>query len=283
VEDTELYVADGIVTHNSIYGFTGADADAVDLIIEDFNCIQLPLTVTYRCSKAATKFAQTWVPHIEAHGANTEGNVYEVSADTFMNQWVRANSGQIRTTDAILCRMNRPLVSLAFALLREGIPCHVEGRDIGSSLEKLVTKWKSVKTVEDLVARVDEYRSAEIAKFQARGSGGGGQLQALNDKIDTLLVISEGCSTLLEIRQKIDRLFKDTDGNHRSTVTLSSVHKAKGREWDRVMILGFGHYMPSPYARQEWEIQQERNLMYVAATRTKEDLVLLPSLDDYLK
>src|SRR5580765_4726016 len=35
--------------HQAIYGFTGADADALDLIAKEHNCVNLPLTVSYRC------------------------------------------------------------------------------------------------------------------------------------------------------------------------------------------------------------------------------------------
>ena len=67
----------------AIYGFSGASSDAVDRIIENHSCVQLPLTVTFRCSKAATKLAQTWVPHITAHEDNQEGRVSSASAVQF--------------------------------------------------------------------------------------------------------------------------------------------------------------------------------------------------------
>lgn len=58
-------------------------------------------------------------------------------------------------------------------------------------------------------------------------------------------------------------------------MTLSTVHKFKGREADRVAILGYGYYMPSRRAEQDWEREQEENLCYVAVTRTRGDLVLV--------
>lgn len=42
----------------SIYGFRGADADAMRLLEETFNCVTLPLSVSYRCSKAVVKEAR---------------------------------------------------------------------------------------------------------------------------------------------------------------------------------------------------------------------------------
>lgn len=42
----------------AIYGFRGADADALDKIREEFNALTLPLSVSYRCSQAVVKEAQ---------------------------------------------------------------------------------------------------------------------------------------------------------------------------------------------------------------------------------
>jgi superfamily I DNA/RNA helicase len=51
------------------------------------------------------------------------------------------------------------------------------------------------------------------------------------------------------------------------------VHKSKGLEWPVVHILGRGDIMPSPRAKQEWQMEQEINLCYVAVTRAQEILV----------
>ena len=69
---------------------------------------------------------------------------------------------------------------------------------------------------------------------------------------------------------RLNTLFSDTrNGN---AVTLSTVHKAKGLEADNVFIL-----LPEflPFLRkdqQQWEIEQEYNLKYVAITRAKKNL-----------
>jgi ATP-dependent exoDNAse (exonuclease V) beta subunit len=39
------------------------------------------------------------------------------------------------------------------------------------------------------------------------------------------------------------------------------------------MILGREQFMPSQWARQEWQQDQETNLIYVAVTRAQETLV----------
>jgi DNA helicase-2/ATP-dependent DNA helicase PcrA len=59
-------------------------------------------------------------------------------------------------------------------------------------------------------------------------------------------------------------------------LTLSTVHSAKGLEWPVVYIIWVMEgYFPSARARSSLEtIEEERRLMYVAATRAKDQLVL---------
>lgn len=85
----------------------------------------------------------------------------------------------------------------------------------------------------------------------------------------------DGCPDVDCVRKKITSMFMDTTGDEpRPTLTLSTVHKAKGREWERVFVLGANLWMPHPMARQAWDIEQERNLIYVSYTRAKQELVL---------
>lgn len=46
--------------HQAIYGFRGAQSDALDRIARTFNMITLPLSVSYRCSKAVVAEAQKY-------------------------------------------------------------------------------------------------------------------------------------------------------------------------------------------------------------------------------
>lgn len=65
-----------------------------------------------------------------------------------------------------------------------------------------------------------------------------------------------------EIKDKIDGLFSDTDAANR--IMLSTTHKAKGLERDRVWIL-MDTYRPK-------KSTEEANLYYVAVTRARKSL-----------
>jgi DNA helicase-2/ATP-dependent DNA helicase PcrA len=255
--------------HQAIYGFTGADNDSLEQIKRDFNAIEMPLTVTYRCPQAVVAFARQWVGHIQAHESAPVGSVEEMDSAAFD---VLADLKDLTGTDAILCRLNKPLVRTAFALIRRKVPCKVEGRDIGNGLKKLATKWK-VRTIEDLEARLERYLDAETTKLLAKKQEA--KLAQVEDQVETLRVIADQCR--LEQKYSIDELLAAIDGlfadNVKGILTLSSIHKSKGREWNRVFWLNRESTCPSPWARQKWQMDQEVNLMYVAATRAKSILV----------
>jgi superfamily I DNA/RNA helicase len=66
------------------------------------------------------------------------------------------------------------------------------------------------------------------------------------------------------------------EGEAPKVLTLSTVHKSKGREWTRVYALGRAKFMPSPYAKKEWQMVQESNLEYVMITRAMSEFIDVP-------
>ena len=110
----------------------------------------------------------------------------------------------------------------------------------------------------------------------------------LND-IDSLVRIASRYESLEQFltdmaldppeRNIIEAGLKDKDD---SRVVLSTIHSAKGLEWHTVFIiyLAEGH-LPSYLSLEDNDaIEEERRLLYVAATRAKENLFLLkPHID----
>ena len=56
---------------------------------------------------------------------------------------------------------------------------------------------------------------------------------------------------------------------------LSTVHKAKGLEADRIFLLNPDEMPLKWHNQQEWELQQERNIKYVALTRAQSELYFM--------
>ena len=252
--------------HQAIYGFTGADSDALELIKQDFNAIELPLTVSYRCPQKVVKFAQQWVSHIEAAPTAPEGNVASITMEDFLKR------NDLTKGAAVLSRTNKPNVELAFSLIRRNIPCRIEGRDIAKTIVKLMTRWK-VKTLDALEDRMAKYLAKQTTKLLAAKKEV--QLARLEDTIETVKVIIDQCRAdkQHDIQDAVNRVTALFGEDIKDVLVLSSIHKSKGREWETVFWLDRIGTCPSKWARQKWQQEQEKNLMYVAATRSKSNLI----------
>lgn len=174
---------------------------------------------------------------------------------------------------AILCRNSAPLVSLAYGLIARDVPCIILGRDIGEKLVSLVKKMMATN-IPDLLARLDNWRERETSLAMQRGA----DPSTIEDQHAAIVVIvqsqDENARTIADLCARISLLFSDE--NVKSKVVLSTIHKAKGEEWDKVFLLDWG-LIPSKYATQTWQKRQERNLQYVAITRTKNELYYINS------
>lgn len=273
----------------AIYGFSGADAAALDNLIASLGAKVLPLSVTWRCPKAVVALAQTLVPDIEAAPSAPVGEVLRVPMTrlaitqvdppiTTALDWHsdpdNGAGGPPRPTDAVLCRNTAPLISLAFELIRAGIGCKVEGRNIGDGLKDLARRWR-IKTTAQLRKRLEAFCERERQKALARGNEA--KAEEVKDRVDTLVAIcaaceAEGQTHVTDVITRIDAIFTD---DARGVVVLATYHRSKGREWPRVFLLEHAQRCPSKAARQPWQIKQEHNLAYVAFTRAQQALIFV--------
>lgn len=257
----------------AIMGFAGAENNSLDLIAERFDCESLPLSVSFRCAKNIIKEAQKYCPDAEAFEGNIDGVVSSMAYQEFIDN---ALNIKLDKSVGILCRNNAPNVALAFALIRQGIGCRIEGREIGNDLKTLVRKWKRVKNLDEFTIKLTDFFTKEFEK-KANYT----KLQLLEDKLDTMIILIErvqtlGKNDLKSLEDLITSMFTNSDDKYvPNVVTLSSIHKAKGLEWDTTYILGIDQFSPSKYSTQEWQLEQEKNLSYVAVTRAKNELVYL--------
>lgn len=253
----------------SIYGFTGATTDAMNQIASDFSCEALPLTVCYRCAKSIVLKAKTWVPYIEPAPNAPEGlvDVETPLAETlaFLNP-----------SDAILCRNTAPLVSVAYRLIASGRACRILGREIGQGLISLIEQQKT-SDLDEMLDRLTLWAEKETVKFVKKGEEQ--RAEALMDRVECINLVCAALGSqdrsIQTLTSKISSMFDDQSTG---LLTLCTIHKAKGREWPRVAILR-PDLMPSKSARQEWQIIQELNLCYVAATRAQTHLIYVAASD----
>lgn len=259
----------------AIYGFTGADSDAMDLIKQELHSVVLPLTVTYRCPKKVVEMANFIVEDLTAHESAPEGETRTLPLVKDGVPWFMAEKPV--ATSVILCRNTKPLVEQAYSMIRYGMGCRIEGRDIGEGLVKLVTRRKKISSLHDLSDYLEEYKATETQKWIAKGKET--KAQQVTDQCDTAKVlvdklIEDGKREVADLVTFIRSLFGDSrTGETPRVVTLSTIHKSKGREWPTVYLLDRAGTLPSKWARKEWQLNQEANLEYVAITRAKNSLV----------
>jgi hypothetical protein len=98
-----------------------------------------------------------------------------------------------------------------------------------------------------------------------------------SENIKVIEALSDGIENPVSVIEKIDNIFsKDT----KTGICLSTMHKSKGLESERVFIL-HPELMPSKYAKLSWQLEQEKNLEYVAYTRAKTFLGFITDFDAF--
>lgn len=252
----------------AIYGFRGADSGAIGHIVDRLKAKVMKLTVCYRCASSIVALAAETVPDFEPSPSAIHGMIDFNATLTSLKAGAAAG-------DFVLSRANAPLVALCWQFLREGRPATIQGRDFATHLTGTIAKARksgkvmlesgvttSVDTVEHFLAWLDDWAATEIARLQKKNR----DTDAVTDKVDCLYAIADGCRSLDEVTAKCEQLFGDADDDTKRIV-LSSTHKAKGLERDRVWVLA------DTYRRRPGI--EEDNLWYVAVTRAKAELYLV--------
>jgi DNA helicase II / ATP-dependent DNA helicase PcrA len=246
----------------AIYAFRGADAQSFARVHSEFNCRELPLTISYRCSKAVVEFAREIVPYLEPFHAAPQGEVVE----DFRPKWTDLIPGE----DVILCRCNAPLIRLALSLVSLGIGVKIAGRDFACGLRKLVARFKGT-SIGRLRVELNDWRDREVVRLL--NADRQEEIESVEDRHDCLAAVMDALSpgaSAQDLDDRLEYLFNDRNG----VLELSSLHRSKGREWQRVFILRPG-LMPAKWAKSAEARAQEVNLQYVAYTRAKFGLYLL--------
>lgn len=280
----------------AIYGFTGADNESMRLLSEPVHADKYDLPVCYRCDKAIIKHAQRYCPGIEWREGAGEGEVSSVKYKDLVAALGDDSSDMDHPLDgscAILCRTNAPNARLAFTLLRHGIPCRIEGKDIGFALVKLVD-YLHADSLTSFITALNAWQEIELEKARSKNQESAAEL--IHDKHQILCIMvdraretsSRGAQepgdlhSIQWIKDQIRAMFTDASdpSTPRNILVLSSVHKSKGREWDTVYILGRDSLMPFPRATSPSALQQENNLIYVAITRAKNKLINITNIPE---
>ncbi|MFW6246621.1 MAG: UvrD-helicase domain-containing protein [bacterium] len=239
-----------------IYGFNAADEKSFQWFEKLPNTKILPLSTSFRCSKAVIAKAQEIVPDIKARENAPEGIVRDGNVLT-----------EARSGDFVLCRKTAPLIQLFFHFLTENKKAVIKGADIGIHLIELIGKFNNLnKLITFWETELFNFRK-ELKKEGILNPSEHSGYSTLEDKVNTLLFLAKISESIADLKNKIRVVFTDEiDG-----ICLSTVHKIKGLEADRVFIVR-PDILPMQ-AQKSWQYIQEKNLTYVAYTRAKHELI----------
>lgn len=237
----------------AIYAWRGADEDGINRLAAELDAAEYPLSTTYRCARAIVAEAARVVPDLEAAPGAPEGVVRAVY---WGPDW--------RPGDAVLSRLNAPLIGLALAALRGGVPARIQGRDIAAGLEQWV-RGLGCAAAPSLLRAAEAWRDEELTRLDADDDA---RETEVRDRVETLRALAEGLTDTAAVLRRLGELF----GDEGDALVFSSVHRAKGLEWERVFLVA-DSFRPS-------RSREEENLWYVALTRAKRELVYVgPSKD----
>lgn len=274
----------------AIYAFRGADTESMGKIRSlrgDWS--DLPLTLTFRCSKLVVARQQTHAPGFRAHETNLEGKWLALGApgEPAAAGWTWNNLVQSLAPGqsiAVLCRNNAPLLALAFKLIRQRVAPVMLGRDIGKGLVALSRKLFPSDDLgrEAMIGLLADWELSERSALLATGKEE--KLEALADKVGCLESVI-GYAEVEDaggLRAALGILFSKESGQ----VTLGSIHRSKGLEWDAVLHLDPWR-LPSAFAKKAAKLgdfrpmEQEMNLKYVCETRTR-NLLLEANIKEFV-
>jgi DNA helicase II / ATP-dependent DNA helicase PcrA len=235
----------------ALYSWAGADEHSMDNLQRSLNCKSFPLSISYRCAKSIVREAQKLEPSIEWSPDAPEGIVEDCGEDKMM---LEARAG-----DFIISRVNAPLVKLCFQFLRVGQPANIQGRDVGRSLGWMVRRAKK-DTIPAFLTWLRDWEFEEVDRLTKKDF----DTTVIHDKAGCLKVLCENARSIKELMNNIKLMFVDNDKNGEGQIILTTAHRSKGKERDRVWLLEKTFKFPKSLA--------EDNVRYVSITRARNSL-----------
>jgi len=291
-----LFVGDPF---QAIQGFAFADTHSIQTIKQETNAAELPLSVCWRCDNKIIEVAQALVPHIEARPGANDGIVDMVSSSLLIKALETGykRSGSTKDGDLVLCRVNADLVRYCLDTIRAGKYAVIRGRSIGrgilAKIDEIIEKAGKPVTLANLSEAAQDWLALQINSLWGKKNAED-KIAKLEDQVDSIdafvtgFLLDTPTGNIDQLRAYIEEKFSGDEGEGSEEqdgilpIIFSTVHKAKGLEFDRVFILR-PDLMPHPMAKLDWQKEQEYNILYVACTRAKHELYFVDDIPECLK
>jgi len=240
VEDSHNLIVNDIFTHNSIYGFSGANCDAIEALLKkNYKTVEMSLTKNFRSHKKIVENSNRYSSLVAIPHHDQDGYIHAdlIDEDTMYDMM---EDGKPLT---ILARTNYVIKDIEKHCLKKKIKMNYFNYISPADIEKI----REGKINPSLKKRLEA-----VAPYHGNTFG----------------------------------LLKFIEDNKDSNVFITSIHKSKGREFPRCVVIN--SVDPELLADQPYEFEdysfirddgdvdiEARNVHYVAVTRPKEELYFL--------
>ena len=244
--------------------------------------------------KQGKKFKDNYEGHVTKNEVQYE--------DAFSNLKSEREEYGTNKETAFISRTNEPLVHAALKLLADGVPFMIVGKDIAKDLKKHIGKIlaRFGLTEHDDVGRLSEKLevfSTGEAEAHEGSAAKKAYLQELEEVTKALsAAIGQFSTETADSGSSNIALFKrwlsqrlgglDVQENEKdlaaykekmekeNPVVLTTAHKSKGLEFERVYVLRYDQF-PHKKAKRPEDLAQEENARYVTLTRAQDELHII--------
>lgn len=258
----------------AIYGFRGAVGNSIGKMKEmlsdtaETECEELPLNTCFRCPSKHITLAAEMRPGIRPMEGAIAGKVEHVLDNEIPSRIITA-WGKGEQDTIVICRRKAPLLGVAIRLLVARIPVVCQGADLISRLlDEIESFPRDMPTEECYKVLFDRYEKI-IKKAKATGLDKSG---AIIDWLSAVSVVTDQVDTVGDVVT----LLYDLKNQHSrgAAVKVMTIHRAKGLEAKNVWLLQHDTLPMIWRDMNEEAAQQERNVLYVALTRSRKNLYL---------
>ena len=192
------------------------------------------------------------------------------------------SSGMKASQIAVLYRINAQSEHIENALSRAGVEYQVRGGQRYFSRPEIMSAVRMVRAEAANPSNSSLYETVSaIARslgWQSIAPNVSGRALEEWEALNSLVQIADELGEDATIKTFANELEERQRSQHeptRESITLSTIHAAKGLEYKAVFIMGAVEgYMPIGYAKTELQISEEQRLFYVGVTRAKDQLFI---------
>ena len=192
------------------------------------------------------------------------------------------SSGMKASQIAVLYRINAQSEHIENALSRAGVEYQVRGGQRYFSRPEIMSAVRMVRAEAANPTGKALYETVSaIARslgWQSIAPNVSGRALEEWEALNSLVQIADELGEEATIQSFANELEERQRSQHeptRESITLSTIHAAKGLEYKVVFIIGAVEgYMPISYAKTELQISEEQRLFYVGVTRAKDLLFI---------